>query len=223
MKKIKYWFLAGAILLSNMMCAVVAYQYCALEYAGKYKGYSAPANTAFLYAIPFVLGIVLCVVLAWISYRKENRKCRTEKACLTNMCVVMDGDGNVVALDKVTGNYVGTTFPGGHVEHGEILQQSAIREVREETGLEIKNPELCGIYHWYKDGIHHVIFIYKTQEFSGTLKSSEEGQVYWIPLEQFKKKELATGTEHVVEMIESGRFKECYMQSETDGYVGKLY
>ena len=38
---------------------------------------------------------------------------RTEKMCLMNMCVIFDGKGSVLALDKVTGNYLGTTFPGG--------------------------------------------------------------------------------------------------------------
>ena len=59
-----------AILLSNIMCAVVAFNYrdmlCGIEHAG----YSAPASTAFLYAIPFVVGIVVCAILA-IKFRKK--------------------------------------------------------------------------------------------------------------------------------------------------------
>ncbi len=58
---------------------------------------------------------------------------------LTNMCVIEDSDGNVLAIDKVTGSYIGTTFPGGHIEKGEIFQHSMIREIKEETGLTIKN------------------------------------------------------------------------------------
>lgn len=47
MKKIGRLFIVLAILLSDIMCAVVAYNYCALQWGGRYAGYSAPASTAF--------------------------------------------------------------------------------------------------------------------------------------------------------------------------------
>ena len=65
-----FLFTALAIVLSDIMCFVVAYNYrdmlCGIEHAG----YSAPASTAFLYAIPFVVGIIVCAVLA-IRFRKK--------------------------------------------------------------------------------------------------------------------------------------------------------
>ena len=146
-----------------------------------------------------------------------------EQACITNMCVVSDNKGNVLALDKVKGNYFGTTFPGGHVEHEEIFHDSMIREVWEETGFTIENPLLCGVYHWHSDGVHNMIFVYKATKYSGELKSSDEGKVYWIPLEEMKKKELATGTIHIIEMYESDVCKECYMTDDGNGYRGVLY
>ena len=70
MKKLSYLFTALAIVLSDIMCFVVAYNYrdmlCGIEHAG----YSAPASTAFLYAIPCVVGIIVCVVLA-IRFHKK--------------------------------------------------------------------------------------------------------------------------------------------------------
>ena len=44
-----------------------------------------------------------------------------EKAVFMNMCMVYDEHGRVLALDKVSKSYEGTTFPGGHVEPGETL------------------------------------------------------------------------------------------------------
>ena len=148
---------------------------------------------------------------------------KTETVCFMNMCMVQDDQGNVLALDKVNDSYTGTTFPGGHVEKEEIFSDSVIREVREETGLTIENPLLCGVYHWIKSGVHHVIFLYKANRFSGTLRSSEEGNVYWIPLNEFKEKELATGMEYVLQMMESCQVNECYMHLEDGKYVGSLY
>lgn len=57
-------FRAMAVLLACVMCALVAYRYCALEWGGRYAGWSAPPATAFLYAIPFAAGIAACILLA---------------------------------------------------------------------------------------------------------------------------------------------------------------
>ena len=46
MKKLSIVFWVLAVLLSDIMCAVVAYNYCDLLLGGKYAGYSAPASTA---------------------------------------------------------------------------------------------------------------------------------------------------------------------------------
>ena len=59
-----------AIILSDIMCAVVAYNYCDLLWGGQYAGYSAPTSTAFLYAIPYIIGIVICGILAVVFNRK---------------------------------------------------------------------------------------------------------------------------------------------------------
>lgn len=70
MKKLSIGLWALAVLLSDAMCAVVAYNYCDLLWGAKYAGYSAPAGTAFLYAIPFVIGMIICIVLAIICEKK---------------------------------------------------------------------------------------------------------------------------------------------------------
>ena len=66
-------FIVAAIILSNMMCANVAFEYCNMLWGIKYAGYSAPANVAFLLAIPYALGIVICLILSYIFWRKSIR------------------------------------------------------------------------------------------------------------------------------------------------------
>ncbi len=63
-----FWILA--VLLSDIMCAVVAYNYCDMVWGIKYAGYSAPASVAFLTAIPFAIAIVVCIVLALFFKKK---------------------------------------------------------------------------------------------------------------------------------------------------------
>ena len=72
MKKISNIFIALAIILSDVMCAVVAYNYCKMQWGAKYAMYSAPASVTFLYAIPYGIGIVICLVSAFILRRKSR-------------------------------------------------------------------------------------------------------------------------------------------------------
>ena len=113
-----------------------------------------------------------------------------EKVIFTNMCMGYDGDKVVAQIRKK--NWVGIAFPGGHVEHGESFTDSVIREVYEETGLKIESPILCGIDNWMcDDGSRYVILLYKTNKFTGELRSSDEGEVFWTTLENFKTLELS--------------------------------
>ena len=63
---IVFWILA--VLLSDVMCALVAWNYCLMKSNDLIN--SAPPSTAFLLAIPFVIGIVVCVVLAIVFGKK---------------------------------------------------------------------------------------------------------------------------------------------------------
>ena len=122
-----------------------------------------------------------------------------EQVILTNMCMVYDEAGHILVERKMTGNYTGIVFPGGHVEPGEPLAQAIIREVREETGLAIEKPHLCGVYNWLKkDGTRYMVFIYKTDCFSGMLRSSDEGPVFWTTREEFLQMDLADGMREVL-------------------------
>ncbi len=57
MKKISIIFGVLAIVLSDIMCAVVAYNYRDMICGIEHLGYSAPAGTAFLLVIPYVMTV----------------------------------------------------------------------------------------------------------------------------------------------------------------------
>lgn len=74
MKRIvSYILIAIAILLFGAMCAVVAYNFCAMQWGAKYECYSAPPDVAFLLAIPFVVGIALCLIVAFVLTYKTKQ------------------------------------------------------------------------------------------------------------------------------------------------------
>ena len=146
---------------------------------------------------------------------------REEKTILTNMCMVYDDNGNVLVQDRVDPHWSGITFPGGHVEHGESFVASVIREVKEETGLDIQTPILCGIKQWYaKEDVRYVVLFFKTNRFSGTLRPSDEGEVYWIPKEQLPECKLASDMDEMLEIFESDDLTEFYYYYNEDGSWG---
>ncbi len=70
MKKLSVFFWVLAAILSHVLCAVVAYNYCDMLWGIRYAGYSAPASAAFLTGIPYAAGLVLCIVLALVFRKK---------------------------------------------------------------------------------------------------------------------------------------------------------
>ncbi len=68
MKKLSVLLGIIAVLLSDWMCAVVAYNYRGLE-AGAEYGNSAPPSVAFVLAVPFLIGIVICAVSSVLLWR----------------------------------------------------------------------------------------------------------------------------------------------------------
>ncbi|MBE6536128.1 MAG: hypothetical protein E7677_05870 [Ruminococcaceae bacterium] len=74
MKRLFIVFSALAVLLSDVMCAVVAYNYRGLLCGIEHKGFSAPADIVFLLAIPFLALIAGCAFLAVVFYRRSKKK-----------------------------------------------------------------------------------------------------------------------------------------------------
>ena len=116
---------------------------------------------------------------------------RIEAVTLTNMCMIRCGSKVLVQKRKST-EWPGVAFPGGHVENGESFTDSVIREVQEETGLTISSPRLCGLKDWCENGARYVVLLYRADQFTGTLHSSDEGEVWWAELADLPSLNLAS-------------------------------
>lgn len=136
---------------------------------------------------------------------------KKENCILTNMCMIYDGD-NILVQDRMNPDWPGITFPGGHIETGESFVDSVIREVKEETGLDISNVTLCGVKQWtQRDGEYrYIVFFYKTNTFSGEIKSSDEGRVFWIKKDQLKNYTLANDFDKMFEVFDNDNLSENY-------------
>ena len=129
---------------------------------------------------------------------------------LTNMCMVCNGT-RVLVQDRVKQDWPGIAFPGGHVEPGESIVASVIREVQEETGLAIGNPKLCGIKgRMQPGGSRYLVFLFKADTFSGGLKPSAEGEVFWVEKDELLEMRLSPSVKEVFQLMEDDRLSEMY-------------
>ena len=142
----------------------------------------------------------------------------SEKVILTNMCMVYDGN-NVLVQDRSNENWKGLTFSGGHINKHESFTDAVIREVKEETGLTIFHPQLCGIKQWpHSEDVRYIVLFFKTDKFEGELKSSAEGKVFWMHLEDFKKAELAKDMSDMLEIfLDDNKSEFFYHHNKIDG------
>lgn len=141
---------------------------------------------------------------------------RTEQVILTNMCMIQNGS-KVLVEDKVSQWAHGIIFPGGHVEEHEPIVDSVIREMKEETGLTIKNPRSCGIKEWInEDGSRYIVFLFKADEFSGELTSSAEGRVFWMEKEDVLKSNWIWHMDGLLKVMADNEYAELFLDSADD-------
>ena len=136
---------------------------------------------------------------------------RAEPVVLTNMCMVTDGNGNVLVQDRKDPGWPGVVFPGGHVEPGESFVESVVREVREETGITVLNPTLCGVKQFQtREGNRYVVFFFKASQFEGTLQSSDEGEAMWVPRSELFNLNCVDGLGDMIQLFENENLSELY-------------
>ena len=107
---------------------------------------------------------------------------------LVSVATVIEGEEKKILLiwEGDTPYHGHWVVPGGYVKPKETVQEAVVREVREETGLEVIPTRLIGIYDDFiadeeDQPLHHIIIGYMTRIVSGEIIVTQEAKEYaWI-------------------------------------------
>lgn len=145
---------------------------------------------------------------------------------LTNMIMIQNPETKDVLVQRRVKYWCGITFPGGHVENGESFYDSAVRAVKEETGLTVKRLEYCGCVHWHNTDTNdkYIVFFYKTTDYEGELlKATDEGEVFFTPIDSIKDMPLSPNFGKYLDVFLNDRYTEIFcnwnekMKEEANG------
>lgn len=125
---------------------------------------------------------------------------RTETVELTVLCLIRRDD-EYLLQDRIKNDWRGFTLPGGHVEPGESIVDAVVREMKEETGLTVENPKICGVKQFPIDGGRYLVFLFVADAFSGEVISSEEGAMHWVKKEDLAKVNLVNDFKELLEVM----------------------
>jgi 8-oxo-dGTP diphosphatase len=130
---------------------------------------------------------------------------------LATLCYVIDKDKTLMLHrikkknDMHEGKWNGL---GGKFEQGETPEECVIREVKEESGLLIKNPKMHGFITFpLFDGMKDwYVFLFTAREFEGKLIDSSEGQLEWIKNEKLLELNLWEGDKEFISWLLDDKF-----------------
>ena len=102
--------------------------------------------------------------------------------------------------DVNKGKWIGV---GGKFETGEAPEECLLREVMEETGLELSSYRYRGLLSFiYADKEPEYIFTYTADGFSGELHECNEGELKWVKIEDIKYLSLWEGDRIMHRLLE---------------------
>lgn len=143
---------------------------------------------------------------------------RTEQVELTVLCLIHNDDSYLLQ-DRIKKDWKGFTLPGGHIEPGESIVDAVVREMKEETGLMIKSPRLCGVKQFPIEGGRYIVFLFETDQFDGELASSDEGKMHWVKISELSNVNLVSDFEELIEVMISESLTEFQYVIENDDWI----
>ena len=109
---------------------------------------------------------------------------------------------------------------GGHFEENETPYQCVIREVKEESGLDIYEPCLRGKIYFINDDYQELMYLFTVSSFVGELVESDEGTLSWIKKDQILTLNIWEGDKVFLELLMKEEYFEIKLFYKNDRFVG---
>nr|WP_114496361.1 8-oxo-dGTP diphosphatase [Fontibacillus phaseoli] len=125
------------------------------------------------------------------------------------ICLIVNGQ-KILLLNRQHDSFKGYIAPGGRIEFPESPIQCAIREVKEETGLTVKNLIFKGLAEYMNPtNERYMVFNYVTYDFDGTLiEDCREGKAEWILIDEIDNIEMQDNFRRRIPLLfEEGTFE----------------
>ncbi|HEY7457806.1 MAG TPA: 8-oxo-dGTP diphosphatase MutT [Xanthobacteraceae bacterium] len=128
---------------------------------------------------------------------------------LVAACALVDVDGRVLLTRRPEGKTLAGLweFPGGKVEAGELPEQTLIRELKEELGIEVSNACLAPLTfasHAYAD-FHLLMPLWICRRWEGIVTAQEGQQIVWVRPQRLREYPMPPADEplipHLVELL----------------------
>ncbi len=116
------------------------------------------------------------------------------KILLVAACALVDADGRVLIAQRPEDKTMAGLweFPGGKIEDGERPEQTLIRELREELGIDVSEACLAPLTfasHGYPD-FHLLMPLYVCRRWEGTVTALEGQQLAWVKPNRLRDYEM---------------------------------
>lgn len=104
--------------------------------------------------------------------------------------------------DLNKGKYIGV---GGHIENNESPIEAAIRETKEETGLEVNSLDYRCLVEFHYDDFVEEMHVYTSNDYQGELIDCDEGQLSWQKVHNLDEIPMWEGDKYFLKPILEGR------------------
>ena len=141
----------------------------------------------------------------------------------TVLCYLIKNDSylmlkrNKKKNDMNENKYIGI---GGHIEFGESIYDACKREVLEETGYIINSLNYHGKVLFINNDFEEMMYLFTSNDFSGTEIICDEGELIWVPINQVEKLNLWEGDKIFLPKLKTNEEINIKLIYDNDKFIG---
>lgn len=130
-------------------------------------------------------------------------------------------DGRMLLIHKRRGLGAGKiNGPGGRIEPGESPREAAIRETREEVGVELRDPaERATLHFAFRDGYSLTVYVFVARDFEGEPVETEEAVPFWTPVDSIPYDRMWADDAHWLPLVLDGAYVEGKFEFDGDAML----